>query len=301
MNFVGVDLHRKTISVCVVILEDGKRKVSARKNLRCADVDLIDSFFRELGRFQVVVEATATYEWFAKLVEPMADRLLIAHPKKLRVIAESTRKTDKLDAQVLAEFLSLDMIPEAHRPPPRVREHRRLVRHRQYVVRRRASIKTKLRWILASYNADIRGLFTEEGRKKLKEVSMSEADRFITDRLLEEFEHHSQQVALAEKRLQEFAKQAPIAEREARELLETIPCVGAVTIDIVSFIDVQNLRRGPQAIGYLIETPDALRIAGRWQLSYRSSPDEVESFPGFALPIRSRRAFGRRLAQADSE
>ena len=34
-------------------------------------------------------------------------------------IAESTRKSDKLDAQVLAEFLALDMIPPAHRPTPR--------------------------------------------------------------------------------------------------------------------------------------------------------------------------------------
>jgi hypothetical protein len=37
-----------------------------------------------------------------QLVEPLADRVLLAHPGKLRMIAESTRKTDKLDALVLA-------------------------------------------------------------------------------------------------------------------------------------------------------------------------------------------------------
>ena len=37
-----------------------------------------------------------------QLVEDLADRLVLAHPKKLRVIAESTRKTDKIDAEVLA-------------------------------------------------------------------------------------------------------------------------------------------------------------------------------------------------------
>jgi hypothetical protein len=53
---------------------------------------------------------------------PEADsRLVLAHPKKLRVIAESKNKSDRLDAQVLAEFLALGMIPEAYRPTLRQR------------------------------------------------------------------------------------------------------------------------------------------------------------------------------------
>ncbi len=55
------------------------------------------------------MEATASYEWFVRLIEPVAQRVVLAHPKKLRVIAESTRKSDRLDAQILAEFLALDM------------------------------------------------------------------------------------------------------------------------------------------------------------------------------------------------
>jgi hypothetical protein len=60
-----------------------------------------------------VIEATASYEWLWQLLEPLAQRLVLAHPKKLRIIAESTRQSDKLDAKVLAEFLALGMIPEA--------------------------------------------------------------------------------------------------------------------------------------------------------------------------------------------
>lgn len=113
MRYVGVDLHKKTISVCVVIQEGGKRHVVKRETLACSSVDAIQQFFAGLGSYQVVVEATASYEWFVQLVESTADRIVLAHPGKLRVIAESTRKTDKLDAQVLAEFLALDMIPES--------------------------------------------------------------------------------------------------------------------------------------------------------------------------------------------
>jgi hypothetical protein len=86
--------------------------VVCRKRFACTQPELIRKFFAELGRFQVVVEATSSYEWFLLLVEEFADRCVLAHPKKLRVIAESKNKSDKVDAQVLAEFLLLDMLPE---------------------------------------------------------------------------------------------------------------------------------------------------------------------------------------------
>ena len=121
MKYVGIDLHKKTISACVVVKEYERRQVAARKRLACKDESAIAAWFRELGPFEVVVEATSSYEWFVKLVEPLAHRVLLAHPKKLRVIAESKRKSDKLDAQVLAEFLASDEIPLAYRPSPRVR------------------------------------------------------------------------------------------------------------------------------------------------------------------------------------
>ena len=80
--------------------------------------------------------------------------------------------SDKLDAQVLAEFLALDMIPEAWRPTPRVRQHRALVRQRQYVRNRITSVKNKVRHILANYNADIPELFTPKGRTYLAELQL---------------------------------------------------------------------------------------------------------------------------------
>ncbi len=89
--------------------------------------------------------------------------MVLAHPKKLRVIAESTRKSDKLVAQVLAEFLALEMIPEAYRPGPRQRAHRVLVRHRHYLRGRLTSVRNKMRRILSDYNADRVDLFTRVG------------------------------------------------------------------------------------------------------------------------------------------
>src|SRR3989442_2174676 len=141
MNFTGIDLHKKTISVGVMNQE---RKVLRRPKFSCAEPDQIMAFFQQCRPFQAVVEATASYEWLWQLLEPLAQRLVLAHPKKLRIIAESTRKSDKLDAQVLAEFLALDMIPASYRPTPRQRQHRVLVRQRMYLRRRITSVKNKV-------------------------------------------------------------------------------------------------------------------------------------------------------------
>src|SRR5439155_23089219 len=95
-----------------------------------------------LGALQIAVEATAAYEWLLQRVEGQADRMVLVHPRKMRIIAESRRKTDKLDAQILAEFLAADELPEAWRPTPRVRQHRSLVRQRDAHRRRISGLKS---------------------------------------------------------------------------------------------------------------------------------------------------------------
>ena len=127
MYYVGCDLHKKTITMHIV--NQARAKI-ASKQFYCCDMAAIAQWLNQYKPFELAVEATASYEWFLDLVEPLAHRVVLAHPGKLRVIAESTRKSDKLDARVLAEFLALDMIPQAHRPTPRQHELRRVVRAR---------------------------------------------------------------------------------------------------------------------------------------------------------------------------
>jgi transposase len=265
MRYVGVDLHKHSITVCVMILVGRKRKIIERRRFRCDQEEEMAEYFASLGEYQLVVEATASYEWFVRLVEPTADRVVLAHPGHLRVIAKSKRKTDKLDAQTLAEFLALDQIPEAWRPTPRVREHRVLVRHRQYLVGRTTSVKNKLRRVLSHYNADLKGLFTQQGRKYLAKIELSESDRFVTNLLCEELDQHSERLKQVNKQLKAFAKQASVAEREARAVLESIPCVGPVTIDVV-LAEAGDIRRfGSQrkATAYAGLAPGIRESAGK--------------------------------------
>ena len=87
VDFVGIDLHKKSISVGVV---GQQRQVLIRKRFACADPHRIVTFFKELELFQAVMEATSSDEWVSKLLEPLAKRVLLVHPKKVRIIAQST-------------------------------------------------------------------------------------------------------------------------------------------------------------------------------------------------------------------
>jgi transposase len=252
MKFIGVDLHKKTISLCVVVVVAGKRQVVRRRRFDCQKTEAIRAFFEEQGTFQAVVEATANYEWFLLLIEDLADRCVLAHPKKLRVIAECKHKSDKVDAQILAEFLAMDMIPEAYRPSPRIRQYRVLVRHRRWLQGRTTSLKCKLRDKAAHYNADIAELFTLKGEKHLAEIAMSRADRFQTTEMLKLLYFCQEQFENVNAELRRFAKTAPGPEREARAVLTTIPEVGPVTIDIVlsELGDWRRFRNAKQVVSF---------------------------------------------------
>ena len=262
MKFVGCDLHKKTISMCVV---NQNRDVLQRKRLLCVDESSIREFFEDLGEYQVVVEATASYEWFVRLMEPTALRVILAHPGKLRVIAESTRKSDKLDAQILAEFLALDMIPTAYRPTLRVRDHRRLVRQRDSIQRRITSVKNRMRRIMSDYNADRPDLFTQIGQRFVKAFDFSPADRFSMTQMLEEFEFLVKQLQAANQELKTFAQNAPQREQQLRELLRTIPGVGFVTSEVVlaEIGEIDRFRSAKQVVAYAGLAPGQRESAGK--------------------------------------
>jgi transposase len=266
MYFVGTDLHKQTITMHVV---NQVRQSIASQRLHCCDPQGISTWLAGFRPFQLVVEATASYEWFVQLIEPLAERVVLAHPGKLRVIAESTRKSDKLDAKVLAEFLALDMIPQAHRPSPRQRQHRVLVRQRYYLRKRVTSVKNRIRRILSNYNADFPDLFSLGTRRGGRHVpaDVSAADRFVLKQLWKEYDFHLEQSEAIEREIRQFAASAPIPEAQARQLLHTIPGVGEVTVEafLSEVGDVRRFGSQKKVAAYAGLSPGQRESAGKVQ------------------------------------
>lgn len=254
MKFVGADLHKKTITLCVVKKVRGGTTVVDRKRFACRPSEPIAAYLSTLGKFKITVESTIGYEWFVQLSDSVdgCNQVVVAHPGKMRVIAESTRKTDKIDAQILADFLAHGMIPAAWMPTPRVRQHRSLVRHRHRIQSRITQLKNRCRGLLARYNEDRAALFSREGWQQAMELPLLETERWVLQEMGAEIRTQTKFLKHADNALAEFSKTAPARERELRTLLSTIPDVGSVTIDILisELGDVRRFKNNDQISSY---------------------------------------------------
>ena len=105
MKYVGVDLHKKSLNSCLIESDGGQRRIVDRRRFGCSEESRLRDYFCKIPPFHAVVEATGAYEWSVTSAEPLAERLSLAPPSKIRVIAESSRKTDCIDAFLLTELI----------------------------------------------------------------------------------------------------------------------------------------------------------------------------------------------------
>jgi len=71
------------------------------------------------GGLRVALEAGNQSAWLHDLLVDLGAEVTVVNPAKLKLIAESRRKTDKIDARVLCELLRLDGLPEPVHVPNR--------------------------------------------------------------------------------------------------------------------------------------------------------------------------------------
>jgi transposase len=118
---------------------------------------------------------------------------------------------------------------------------------------------------LARYNADLPGLFTAQGAAHVAAVPLNSADRFVAEQLWAALGFQRQQRLAIEGRLRQFAEAAPTAEREARAVLETVPCLGPVTLEVLlsELGDVRRFENQNQVVQYAGLAPGIRESAGR--------------------------------------
>lgn len=148
MWHVGIDLHRRTLVVAAV---HDSGEVRPPVHLDNSETQTIRDLFADLKPFCAVIEATGTYRWLHDLLAPMGT-VLLAHPLRLRAMIVRRAKSDRLDAQLLANLLRLNQIPLAYVPPAHYQMLRDLVRYRTHLSRQIAHAKTQLRQLLARQN-----------------------------------------------------------------------------------------------------------------------------------------------------
>jgi transposase len=210
MWHVGIDLHRVTVVVAAV---SDTGEAMNPITIPCSDTAAITDAMKALGTFRVVIEACGTYRWLYDLLRPHGT-VLLAHPMRLRAMIQRRTKTDKLDAQLLANLLRINQIPLAYIPPEPYQQLRDLTRCRARLGRQLAQVKIQLRALLARQNREspYRTPFGPRGLGWFRGQDFSPIENMVRDELLERFRHFSSQMAIFDKRLEEMLQAFPQVE-----------------------------------------------------------------------------------------
>ena len=128
---IGLDVHREFAQVAIwqggVVTQAG-RFATTPEGVR--------AFADGLGPAdEVALEATGNTWAIATLLASRAGRVVVSNPVKTRAIAEAKVKTDKVDAEILAQLLAADYLPAVWRPDPTTAALRRQVLRRAHLVR----------------------------------------------------------------------------------------------------------------------------------------------------------------------
>ena len=140
MYYIGLDLHKKTISYCI---KDITGKVYGAGTIEATRQGL-DEWMKGLpGPWQAGMEATIFTGWVFDHLKPHGAAVKVAHPLMLRAIAAAKKKNDRVDAATIADCLRCNFLPECYMAPVEIRERRRTLRYRNLLVRQAVQLKNK--------------------------------------------------------------------------------------------------------------------------------------------------------------
>lgn len=210
MWHVGIDLHRASV-VLAAVNDTGEAMKPI--TIACKDTVAIVEAVKRLAVFRAVIEASSTYRWLYDLLRPYGT-ILLAHPSRLHAMIQRRSKTDKLDAQLLANLLRIDQIPLAYIPPESYQQLRDLTRCRARLGRDQAEVKIKLRALLARGNRQVpyRVPFGVRGVAWFRRQDFGPIENLIRDELLARLEHYRRQVAIFDAHLAKIRPAFPQVE-----------------------------------------------------------------------------------------
>jgi transposase len=242
MYTLGIDLHKKS---SVWILIDDTANELWKENV-ASHPDHITTAIKKLPvppkDIRVAIEPVAGWRWVSEQLENSGMDVHIAHPRKVQLIAQSTKKTDTEDARTLANLLRSGYFPEAHRTPEEIYQLRTILRTRTFIVRARTGTKNQLHGISTT-----QGLQNIKGgnplHKKGKEGIMA-GNNFVLKQLHLHIEDLDKRIACFDEELQQRKREHPLA-----DILMTMPGVGIITaLTVIAEVDGFERFAGPKQL-----------------------------------------------------
>jgi transposase len=221
---VGIDLGDKYSYLCLLDAESGE--VIEEGRLRTTP-EAFRRRFASQRPMRIAIEAGTHSPWVSRLLEQECDHeVLVANPRKTRLIYSNKRKTDEMDAENLARLARLDpklLYPVRHRGEGS-QAHLALIRSREALVGCRTRLVNHVRGAVKSFGHRLPKCPARSFHNK--------APEHIPDALLPALEPILETIGSLTERIREYDRKLETVCREhypETDLLRQVEGVGALT------------------------------------------------------------------------
>lgn len=164
----GLDVSDKYSYFAVV---NSSAKLVEQTRVRTSKPALRDLFSSKTPELTVVIEAGTHSRWIARLIEDCGHQVIVANPRRLRLIYDTDSKTDRTDAELLARIGRMDktlLHPIKHRGEE-AQAHLTMIRSRDALVRSRTQLVNHVRGIAKSFGVSLRKCSTPSFHRSVRE------------------------------------------------------------------------------------------------------------------------------------
>jgi transposase len=262
VHYVAVDYHK---AYSYLVVKDKEGKVGRRGTVNNRKEEF-QQFLEPYKPAKAVLEATRNWGLIYDWLEEILDDVVLAHPLKVRAIAEARIKTDKISADILCDLLRFNLLPEAYVPCKETRDAKNVLRQRMFFVRVQTMVKNRIHTILdghpeiLSQAPEVSDLFGATGMEWLKQAALPGQDKRLLASELELLELLKHKISQSNGIVKELAK----GDRRVK-LLRSIPGLGPFFSVLVAkeIDDIGRFSHEKKLCAYVGLVPSTYASGGR--------------------------------------
>lgn len=201
---IGLDLGDRSSRYCVLDQQGDAILEGSVATTRAG----LDQVLGAMPRCRVALEVGTHSPWISRHLTQLGFEVIVANARRVRLISESSRKDDKLDAKMLARLARIDpqlLSPIRHRSE-QAQADLVMVRARAALVETRTALINSARGLTKSYGERLPGCGTYQMGRDAAD-SLSPVLRTALDPLLEEIEHVTERIGDYDRSLKQLAKE----------------------------------------------------------------------------------------------
>ena len=164
---IGLDLGDRNSCYCVL---DEAGRIQLEQRVRTS-AKALQEVFGAMPRSRVALEIGTHSPWISRLLSALGHEVIVANARKVRLIGESRKKDDRLDAQTLARLARIDpqlLCPVKHRSA-QAQADLMMIRARASLVRVRTGLVNAARGLAKRTLAGLQRAQHESGESRRTE------------------------------------------------------------------------------------------------------------------------------------